>query len=224
MEIVHALKRDYVPDMDDNDGGQIYSWLLDFAEHVERASAPPPSSETAMVLTLPQQVEQIVLDAAKRIAAHIHSYEQRKVTIRTAVHDALAAMSRDRGCVETSGFDSEPWPEAISDGLTLACGICGQRPHFDYMVTDGVWNDLVPQELRLGVVCLSCLDGLAVRAGADIADAIASVQFTGIGKTVVLKPTRIHRYTPHVRSCESTPGVFGQSPPSPQPSSETTKE
>lgn len=29
LDVVKGLKRDYLPDMDDNDGGQILSWLLD---------------------------------------------------------------------------------------------------------------------------------------------------------------------------------------------------
>lgn len=49
---------------------------------MEKAQSRPP-------VALPQRVELIVQDAARQIANHIHSYERRKTTIRTAVHAAL---------------------------------------------------------------------------------------------------------------------------------------
>ena len=86
------------------------------------------------------------------------------------------------------------WPEGISDGLTLPCGVCGDLPPFDYRVTDWAWQHVVPEALRLGVVCLPCFDMIAEGRGIDIAAAIQEVQFTGVGKTVVLRPSLIHRY------------------------------
>lgn len=88
------------------------------------------------------------------------------------------------------------WPEAISDGLTLPCGLCGCAPKFDFRVSEECWKAVAPDHLRLGVICLPCLDKEAVANGLDVAAALIEVQFTGAGKTVVLRPTRIVRYDP----------------------------
>ena len=50
------------------------------------------------------------------------------------------------------------WPEAVSDGLILACSDCGQVPRFDYKVSDSFWKLHVHGFVRLSVVCLPCLD------------------------------------------------------------------
>lgn len=54
----------------------------------------------------------------------------------------------------------------------------------------------VAAELRPGVVCLPCFDRLATAKGVDISTALLDVQWTGIGKTVVLAPTQLYRYEP----------------------------
>ncbi len=87
------------------------------------------------------------------------------------------------------------WPEAVSDGLTLPCAFCNIVPKFDYRVSDDFWQAVVPAGLQLGVVCLPCLDDLAVTAGHDdLEEALVEVQFTGYGKTIILKPEWTHRY------------------------------
>ena len=88
----------------------------------------------------------------------------------------------------------EQWPEAISDGLTLACGVCGQEPSFDYLVADEAWEVVVPEELRLGVVCLACFDHLAGERGVHTSDVLEHVQFTGAGETIILHPVEAYRY------------------------------
>ena len=85
------------------------------------------------------------------------------------------------------------WPEAVSDGLTLACVDCGGVPRFDYGVTDEFWALHVPEKpARLGVICLPCLDRRC--NGAGLADALTEIQWTGTKHTVVLKPTLRHVY------------------------------
>lgn len=39
MKVVVAVKRDLVPDMDDNDGGQLLVWILDLCEKVSASSS-----------------------------------------------------------------------------------------------------------------------------------------------------------------------------------------
>ncbi len=87
------------------------------------------------------------------------------------------------------------WPEGISDGLTLPCAVCGEENiQFDYHVTDELWRDLVPEEIRRDVVCLPCLDKLAKEKGADLGANMGSLQFTGQGITIEFMPHRVHHY------------------------------
>lgn len=46
----------------------------------------------------------------------------------------------------------------------------------------------------MGVICLSCFDKLAAQGGIDISLHLEQVQYTGIGKTVVLEPKEVHHY------------------------------
>lgn len=88
--------------------------------------------------------------------------------------------------------DRCPWPDAVSDGLTLRCSDCGERPRFDYRVEDSFWAEHVPGDARLGVVCLPCLDRRC--DGVGLADALIEVQWTGTRHTVVLVPSIIFGY------------------------------
>ncbi len=88
----------------------------------------------------------------------------------------------------------DQWPGAISNGLVLSCGMCGQDPSFDYLVADDAWEVVVPEELRLGVVCLACFDHLARDHGVHTSDVLKDVQFTGVGETIVLRPIKVYRY------------------------------
>jgi len=84
------------------------------------------------------------------------------------------------------------WPEGISNGLCLPCGVCGEHTDYDYTVHDAFWARIVPAELQLGVVCLSCLDELALDCGDTLAGNLTKVQFTGCTGTIVLRPTEAH--------------------------------
>lgn len=98
-------------------------------------------------------------------------------------------MSRD---VEHVKRGIDPWPEAVSDGLTVACADCGELPRFDYRVTEEFWSQWVPGPERLSVVCLPCLDRRS--GGCNLAQSLLEVQWTGTGHTVVLTPTLRHNY------------------------------
>jgi len=87
------------------------------------------------------------------------------------------------------------WPEGISDGLTLPCALCGVVPKFDFRVTEECWQVVVGDaEYKRGVVCLPCFDRLAVKKHVDVSKALIEVQFTGVGKTIILSPQWTHRY------------------------------
>lgn len=95
----------------------------------------------------------------------------------------------------TSEHDGDPWPSAVSDGLSLPCADCGQIPRFDYRVSGDFWRRWVPDKPdRLGVVCLPCLDKRC--GGKGLAEAIEAICWVGTGHTVELKPSRIHFYMP----------------------------
>lgn len=86
------------------------------------------------------------------------------------------------------------WPGGISDGLILPCAVCHQSVKFDYHVTDECWEAVVPKDKRLGVICLPCLDMLAEQKGIDISQSIEGMQFTGVGKTIVLIPEIAYKW------------------------------
>ena len=80
------------------------------------------------------------------------------------------------------------WPGGLSDGLTLACAICGEHTNWDYEVSNELWKDVVPDEHQRGVICLDCLDKLAKQNGYFLGNHLIQVQYTGLGETVILKP------------------------------------
>ncbi len=96
--------------------------------------------------------------------------------------------------VEIITLTKDNWDPAISDGLTLPCGVCDRVPYFDYRVDSEFWNLIVHEPHKRGVICLPCLDKLAFVKGHDVSTHLEFVQFTGIGKTIELKPTRIFHY------------------------------
>lgn len=88
----------------------------------------------------------------------------------------------------------DKWPEGISDGLRLKCQNCGHLPYIDYNVDDDFWQNVVPKEMKLGVICFRCLDKMATKKGLDVANHLLRFQFTGDGKTIELTPKRVFYY------------------------------
>lgn len=89
----------------------------------------------------------------------------------------------------------DPWPESLSDGLTLPCGLCGRVPIWDYTMDSGLWNRVVPSEHRRGVVCLECFVKLPGVTADLLAYGLTYVQMTGMpGLTIVLQPTAAFWY------------------------------
>jgi len=96
----------------------------------------------------------------------------------------------------------EDWTEGISDGLILPCAVCGrEKIQFDYTVTDELWRDIVPAKMRLGVVCLPCLDKLTKERGADLGANIICLQFTGQDITIKFIPHSVYHYTTQDKLC-----------------------
>jgi hypothetical protein len=87
---------------------------------------------------------------------------------------------------------TDEWPDAICDGLSLPCQLCNSIPKFDYRVTDACWNAIVSDRLSRGVICLPCLDVIATVTKQEIE--LVEVQFTGHGRTIVLKPEVVYSY------------------------------
>lgn len=84
----------------------------------------------------------------------------------------------------------DPWPEAVCDGLSLSCGICDIIPIIDYMVSDEMWQKIVPKELKLGVVCLDCL----VNIDPSVIDSIEKISICGGGQTLICLPEILYDY------------------------------
>lgn len=103
------------------------------------------------------------------------------------------ATSYEPVCTENVGPETR-WPEGISDGLTLPCGICGDVQKFDYNVDDDLWQGLVPIEHRYGVICLPCLDTLGNNQGICVGSGLNFVQFTGKFSTTVLRREKTYSF------------------------------
>lgn len=82
-------------------------------------------------------------------------------------------------------MDEIGWIDAVSDGLVLPCAICGKKNiKFDYNVTDNLWNQVVPKNIRRKVICLECFDKLAKEKGIKLSEGIQSIQFTGLNEII----------------------------------------
>lgn len=80
---------------------------------------------------------------------------------------------------------NDDWPAGVSDGLRLPCSSCGRRTMFDYQVDDRFWREVVPDNMHRSVVCLPCLDAMAVREGRSLGEHLLEIQFTGTDETTI---------------------------------------
>jgi len=78
------------------------------------------------------------------------------------------------------------WIDSLPDKLLLPCSICGCRVDFDYIVDDFLWNEVVPKQHKLNVVCLNCLDVLATEKGENVCEHIKRMFYCGEEKTMTL--------------------------------------
>ena len=82
------------------------------------------------------------------------------------------------------------WPDAVTDGLTLPCGVCDRFVAVDYRVSDDEWDRVISDEYRLGVVCFECF----ISYGGDPSTLIEA-QFVGNGMTAVMAPAVAFRWS-----------------------------
>jgi hypothetical protein len=82
-------------------------------------------------------------------------------------------------------------PEGISDGLSLPCHFCGRVPVVDYHVDDAFWREHVPDEARLGVVCIECLVERAPEAAWHVEEVQVATPFA----TTVFAAVETRRWT-----------------------------
>ena len=106
----------------------------------------------------------------------------------------LEAELARRDIYITTVTEDDEWPESISDGMELPCAVCGFPTKYDYNVDGEFWRLVVPKEIQPVVVCLTCLDKLAQNMGLSIAEHIERIQYTGIGKTIVLHVSHVYYY------------------------------
>lgn len=89
----------------------------------------------------------------------------------------------------------EKWVDGVSDGLVLPCQICGKENiKFDYKVKDELWDRIIPEKYKKGVICLECLEKICNKKGVDLPTSLLNVQYTGEGFTIDLLPEVIYYY------------------------------
>ena len=67
---------------------------------------------------------------------------------------------------------------AISS-TTQACSNCGYSSCFDFHLPDWLWQNVVPNGLWSGVVCLCCFDSFAKQRGIQYAEYLHVLYFSG---------------------------------------------
>jgi hypothetical protein len=80
-------------------------------------------------------------------------------------------------------------PSADGDPQRQSCNVCGVKDKFDYHVSDDLWRQVVPEEHRHHVVCLSCFDDFAHARGVRYGKDVRTLYFAGRGATLVFTRT-----------------------------------
>jgi hypothetical protein len=68
------------------------------------------------------------------------------------------------------------WKPGIPDELTLECPYCNRIPEIDYLISDELWNTIVPQKYKLGVICFRCFVKLAKEKGFSLLEIISKIK------------------------------------------------
>jgi hypothetical protein len=69
------------------------------------------------------------------------------------------------------------------------CKVCGCKDKFDYHVSDGMWQQVVPAEYQNRVVCLSCFDDFAHTRGVRYGGDLQTLYFAGRAAVLVFTQT-----------------------------------
>jgi len=84
----------------------------------------------------------------------------------------------------------------VSDGLTLPCSNCKKHTKWDYVVTDWLWDKVVPNQWKRDVICFDCFEQMCILV--DLQDElpknIKSLQFTGKNMTIEFIPANTFKY------------------------------
>jgi hypothetical protein len=75
-------------------------------------------------------------------------------------------------------------PDELKGFKRQHCSVCRCEEKFNFHVPDDTWKNVVPEEYRQRVVCLSCFDEFARRSNIDYSDAIKELYFAGDKVTV----------------------------------------
>lgn len=86
--------------------------------------------------------------------------------------------------------EDDKWPEAVSDGLTLSCGVCNKKPIIDYRISDKTWQRVIPEVLQSGVVCLECL----LEIDQDVIEDIEQIFVCSQGRSLLMKSSLLYDY------------------------------
>ncbi|OEU66285.1 MAG: hypothetical protein BA863_10330 [Desulfovibrio sp. S3730MH75] len=88
--------------------------------------------------------------------------------------------------MKTIFIKKDTWIEALPDRLVLPCSVCGCRVDFDYTINDAFWKKVVSSKYIRDVVCLHCLDVMAVAKRENIHEHLEKIHYCGEGKTIEL--------------------------------------
>jgi hypothetical protein len=76
-----------------------------------------------------------------------------------------------------------------SAAFRQTCKACGRPDKFNFEVSDVDWNEIVPQQYRGLVLCLSCFDLFAAAGGHEYT--LVAMQFVGDQGVYELRPSRL---------------------------------
>lgn len=90
---------------------------------------------------------------------------------------------------------TDSWVGGIPDHHDSPCAKCGQYKNVCYYVSDEFWLSIMSDdEDRRAVVCLMCFDEICESRNIDMTHFIEKVFYTGIGKTIEMKPIKEYIY------------------------------
>ena len=97
-------------------------------------------------------------------------------------------------------IDKDDWCKhescGVSDGLVLPCSKCENHTNWDYVVTDWLWNKVVPKKWKRDVICFECFELMCLEANFhnELANNIKSLQYAGQGMTIEFIPANVFDY------------------------------
>jgi hypothetical protein len=148
MEIVVAIKREIKPDMDENDGGEIYRWILDLLEKVQAVGQEAPPDKVQWTLDN-------VFTVARREARRASDGKP----LRPEMWAHVLRLCEQVGCQERTVGILRAEPEAVGHEPFIA--------HLNEVMAEIVGPDptLAAVQRRLGVNAWNGMRLLSLREG-----------------------------------------------------------